>query len=44
MVTGLGVPIRKDGSMSVYMCLSPAPPDGLDSLTVAFSLKQEPKP
>lgn len=44
MVSGLGVPIRKDGSMAYSMCLSPAPPDSLDSPTVVFSLNTEPKP
>lgn len=43
-VSGLGVPTRKGGSMALYMCLNPAPPYGLDSQTVAFSLTTEPKP
>ena len=40
MVSGLGVPIRKDGSMACFMCLYPAPPFGLDSQTAGFSVQQ----
>jgi len=40
MVSGLGVPIRKDGSMACFMCLYPAPPFDLDSQTAGFSVQQ----
>jgi hypothetical protein len=43
MVTGLGVPIRKDGSTTCFVWIYPAPPDGLSSPTVAFQFNKERK-
>ena len=44
MVSGLGVPIRKDGSTTCFVWIYPAPPYGLSSQTVAFSSTRNPKP
>ena len=41
MVSGLGVSIRKDGSTTCFVCLHPAPPDGLDSHCVGFQFNKE---
>lgn len=43
-LSGLGAPTRKGGGMALYMCLNPAPPDGLDSQTVDFCLTKELNP
>ena len=44
MVLGLGVSIRKDGSMACFMCLYPAPPFGLDSQAAGFLVQQGTEP
>ncbi len=41
MVSGLGVLIRKDGSTTCFVCLHPAPPNGLDSHCVGFQFNKE---
>ena len=41
MVSGLGVPIREDGSTTCFVWIYPAPPDGLSSHCVGFQFNKE---
>lgn len=41
MVSGLGVPIRKDGSTTCFVWIYPAPPYGLSSRKAGFQFDKE---